>query len=178
MQKSYLLRLCALLLLVTVSAIDAVSQSNDLSKPVPTSARQTFKLANELAEQEKFATSAVALKKTIAVAPQFLQAHIKYINLRTYFMGEQAEVKAEYENLMKKNPADPVYAAALAIALFTESQQTKRGWFETVTRLAPDWVWSYYARAQLLQDKEPEAAVAEYLKMIERDRSRRSLMQT
>jgi thiol-disulfide isomerase/thioredoxin len=169
MQKSYLLRLCALLLLVTVSAIDAVSQSNDLSKPVPTSARQTFKLANELAEQEKFATSAVALKKTIAVAPQFLQAHIKYINLRTYFMGEQTEVKAEYENLMKKNPANPVYSAALAVALFTESQQTRRGWFETVTKLAPDWVWSHYARAQMLQDKEPEAAVAEYLKMIEKE---------
>src|SRR4028118_1658648 len=110
MQKSYLLRLCALLLLVTVSAIDAVSQNNDLSKPVPNSARQTFKLANELAEQEKFATSAIALKKTIAVAPQFLQAHIKYINLRAYFMGEQTEVKAEYENLMKKNPANPVYS--------------------------------------------------------------------
>lgn len=169
MQKLHLLRIFVLSLLVTVSVTDAVSQSNGLYKPIPHTARQTFKLANDLAEQEKFAESAAALKKTIADAPQFLQAHIKYINLRAYFMGQQTEVKAEYENLIKRNPANPIYPTALSIALFTESQQTRRGWFETVTKLAPDWAWSHYARAQLMQDKEPEAAAAEYLKTIEKE---------
>ena len=57
--------------------MDAVSQSDGLNKPVPNSVRQTFKVANEFAEQEKFAESAAALKKTIAAAPQFVQAHVK-----------------------------------------------------------------------------------------------------
>jgi hypothetical protein len=149
MQKRYLLRFCVLFLLVSVSAVDAVSQSTELNKSIPNSARQTFKLANELAEQEKFAASVAALKKTISAAPQFLPAHVKYISLKAYFMGRQTEVKAEYENLMAKNPANPIYPAALGIALFAESAQTRRGWFETVTKLAPDWAWGHYARANL-----------------------------
>ncbi len=60
MKKGYLLRLCVLFLFVTVSVIDAISQSDSLNKPVPNSISQTFKLANELAEQEKFAESAGA----------------------------------------------------------------------------------------------------------------------
>jgi peroxiredoxin len=171
MQKRYLLRFCVLFLVVTVSAVDAVSQSNELNKPVPNSVRQTFKLANELAEQEKFAASVATLKKTIVAAPQFLPAHVKYISLKAYFMGRQTEVKAEYENLMSKNPANPIYPAALGIALFAESAQTRRGWFETVTKLAPDWAWGHYAKANLLKDKEPQTAVTEFLKAIEKNPS-------
>ncbi|HEX8197425.1 MAG TPA: redoxin domain-containing protein [Pyrinomonadaceae bacterium] len=171
MRKMYLLKLCMLFLVVTVSAVDAVSQSNELNKPVPDSARQTFKLANQLAEQEKFAASVAALKKTIAAAPQLLPAHVKYISLKAYFMGQQWEVKAEYENLMAKNPANPIYPAALGIALFAESSQARRGWFETVTKLAPDWTWGHYAKANLLKDKEPETAVAEFSRAIEKNPS-------
>jgi peroxiredoxin len=171
MQKKYLLKLSLFFLLFTASAVTGAAQSGELDKPVPSSARRTFKLANELAEREKLAESVAALKKTIAAAPHFLPAHAKYISLKAYFMGKETEVKAEYENLRSKNPADPVYPAALAVALFAESPQTRRGWLATVAKLAPDWAWGHYARAQLLKDKEPEAAAAEFLKAIEKNPS-------
>ncbi len=84
-------------------------------------------------------------------------------------MVQEREVTAEYENLMKRNPAEPIYPAALATALIGEPQQKRRAWSETVTKLEPDWAWSHYARAQLLQEKEPAAAAAELLKMIEKE---------
>ena len=171
MQKNYFLKLYVLFLLFTVSATEAPSQSNEWDKPIPNSARQTFKLANELLEREKFAESIAALKKTIAAAPQFLPAHVKYINQKAYFLGQEAEVKAEYENLMKENPSNPIYPTALGVALFAESQRVRRGWFETVAKLAPDWAWGHYAEAQLLKDKEPKTAFVELLKAIEKNPS-------
>jgi ATP-dependent Lon protease len=84
-------------------------------------------------------------------------------------MGRYDETRAEYESLVEKNPANPIYPAALALGLSAEPQQTKNKWFETVARLAPDWVWSHYARGQLLQEKEPERALEEYLKIIEKE---------
>ena len=94
MQKRYFLCLCVLFLFVTESVIDAVSQSDSLNKPVPNSVRHTFKLANELAEQENFAESAAAQKKTIVAAPQLVRAHVN--TLMTGIIIEE---------LMKDDPA-------------------------------------------------------------------------
>ncbi|HEX8565809.1 MAG TPA: redoxin domain-containing protein [Pyrinomonadaceae bacterium] len=167
MVHSIFLKAVLLILFANVSIIYA-QKGEELNKPVPQAAWQTFKRANALAERENFAQSLVELKKVIATAPHFLQAHIKYINVKAYFLGQYNETKSEYEALSVKNPSNPIYPAALAVSLFTESQSVRNKWFESVMRLAPDWAWGQYAKAQLLQDKEPEKAIAEYSEMIKK----------
>jgi peroxiredoxin/tetratricopeptide (TPR) repeat protein len=156
-----------LILFANVSIIYA-QKGEELNKPVPQTAWRTFKRANALAERENFAQSLVELKKVIATAPHFLQAHIKYIHVKAYFIGQFNETKSEYEALSVKNPSNPIYPAALALGFFTEPQSVRNKWFESVMRLAPDWAWGKYAKAQLLQDKEPEKAIADYSEMIQK----------
>ncbi|HEY3581588.1 MAG TPA: hypothetical protein VGK82_13625, partial [Pyrinomonadaceae bacterium] len=38
---------------------------------------------------------------------------------------------------------------------------------EKVVRLAPEWAWGHYAKALLLEDREPEQSAAEYRKCID-----------
>ena len=160
-----------LLLLLIGAVIDAASQGNEFNKAIPELARQALKRADKLAEQEKFVEALAECKKAIAKAPKFVQAHVKYINLKSYFLEKPDEVKAEYETLTAKNPANPVYPAALAIGLSAEPKATKNKWLEAVVKLAPDSVWGHYAKAQLIQEQEPEKALAEYYKAIEKDSS-------
>ncbi len=42
---------------------------------------------------------------------------------------------------------------------------------EKVAEIAPEWGWGHYAKALLLSEKEPEKAVGELLKTIEKDPS-------
>lgn len=171
MTKNIFLKTGLLFLLLITLAIEAASQSADFNKPIPDSARQIFKRAGKLEEQEKFAEAIAEYKKAIAKAPNYVQAHIRYINLKSYFLEQSDAVKTEYATLTAKNPANPVYPAALAIGLFTESAATKNEWLEAVARLASDSAWGHYAKGQLIQDKEPETALAEYYKAIEKDAS-------
>jgi peroxiredoxin len=159
----------ALLSIFLSFPVIAASQNDEPNKPIPDSAQQMLKRANDLADREKFFEAAAEAQKAIVKAPNFLQAHIKYINVKAYFMEQYDEVKAEYETLTTKNPSNPVYPAALAAALFTESPANKNRWFEAVIKLAPDWAWSHYAQSQLMLEKEPETAAAELLKMIEKE---------
>ena len=169
MPKRFIPNLLALFLLIIALPDKTLSQDHELNKTESLTTRKNFKLAEGLAEREKFTESLIVLKKIIAAAPQFLQAHVKYIYVRAYFMGQETEVKAEYEKLIAKNPANPIYPTALAVALFAESSQKRRSWFEKGMNLAPDWNWNHYAKAQLLREMDPGAAVTELLKMIEKE---------
>lgn len=168
MVHNIFLKAVLLFLFANVSIIYGTQTGEELNKPVPQAAWQSFKRANALAERENFAQSLSELKKVIATAPHFLPAHIKYINVKAYFLGQFNETKSEYEALSGKNPSNPIYPAALAVGFFTEPQSERNKWFESVMRLAPDWAWGRYAKAQLLQDKEPEKAIAEYSEMIKK----------
>ncbi len=126
-----------LLLLLIGAVIDAASQGNEFNKAIPELARQALKRADKLAEQEKFVEALAECKKAIAKAPNFVQAHVKYINLKSYFLEKPDEVKAEYETLTAKNPDSAVYPAALAIGLSAEPKATKNKWLETVVSSRP-----------------------------------------
>jgi len=149
----------------------ALSQSDTAVKPVPENARQQLVRANALVEQEKFADAISMLRKVIAIAPYFLQAHARYVYVKAYWIGEIESVRSEYETSMAKDPGNAIYPAALGLALFTEPQQQRRQWFEQVIKLTPDSAWGHYARAQLLKGKAPEPALAELVKAIEMDPS-------
>ena len=143
MKKNNCLKTALAFLLLIVSAADAASQSNDLNKLIPVAASQALKRANKLAERGKFAEAAAELKKAIAAAPNFVQAHERYIYFKSYFLEQTNQVKADYETLMKKNLDNPVYPMAMAMGLFIEPQATKNKWLEAVVKLAPEWVWGY-----------------------------------
>lgn len=158
-----------LLLIALVANLSA--QGDEYNKAIAGNARQSIQRANKLADEEKFREAAAECKKAIAAAPHFLQAHVKYINTKAYFMEEHDAVKGEYEDLSAKNPSNPVYPAALALGLIAEPDAERNKWLESVARLAPDWAWGHYFKGKLLEEKEPEAALAEYAKAIELDTS-------
>jgi peroxiredoxin len=71
-------------------------------------------------------------------------------------------VKTEYDALMAAEPENPVYPMALAIGTsVVVPQRITRSRYEKVAVLAPAWNWTHYAKAQLLAEKDPNAAAAE-----------------
>jgi peroxiredoxin len=78
-------------------------------------------------------------------------------------------MRAEYECLLSKEPNNPVYLLALALEEPLSPAGIKNERLTKVVKIAPDWVWSAYARAVSLQEKNPQEAVAELLKFIEKE---------
>jgi thiol-disulfide isomerase/thioredoxin len=133
------------------------------------SVRKMVKDASELAERDQAQEAVAMLKKAISLAPNYLKAHAEYIRIKTYLMEKYDEVRGEYESLMIKEPNNPVYPMALAVGQYLTPD--KNAWFEKVAELAPDWAWGHYAKAALIQNKEPEKAAAELLQCIEEDKT-------
>lgn len=147
------------MIILTVSTPEMIRANNP--QRVDSALRKRFIQAESLCDQAKYIKCLDLLKKVIDDDPRYLQAHIKYLVVKGYFLGELEQVRSEYEALITKNPTEPIYPAALATALFGEPKSKRRGWFEQVVKLAPEWAWSRYAKAFLIQQKDPEAAVAE-----------------
>ena len=146
-----------------------LNQSDELNKPVPSSAERMFKNARVLTEREQPEKAVLELKKVISVAPHFLQAHKNYIFIKIYHLDKYDEIRAEYETLLSKEPHNPVYLMALALQEPLSPANIRNSRFTKVTEIAPDWAWSYFAKAKLLQDKKPNEAVLELLKCIEKE---------
>jgi hypothetical protein len=70
-----------------------------LQRPVPAAARLLVKRGTELAEGERFAQAISAFREAISLAPHYLAAHREYVRVKSYFMGEEEQVKTEYEAL-------------------------------------------------------------------------------
>jgi thiol-disulfide isomerase/thioredoxin len=170
--KKFLTALCLTCVWLTgfVEAYANV-QKKDLNAPVPQKARELTAESLHLAERDRFAEAAAALQKAIAIAPNYVNAHAEYIQLKANFLNAYDEARSEYEALMKKEPGNPVYPLALAIAQYQTSPTSKNAWLRKVVELAPGWSWSHYARALLIVEKEPETAAAELDKYIEADGS-------
>jgi peroxiredoxin len=149
----------------------AEAGKKDLNVPVPQKARELTAQSIFLAERDRFTESLAALQKAIAIAPNCVNAHAEYIQLKANFLNRYDVVRKEYEDLMMKEPQNPVYPMALAIAQYQTSQTSKNAWLKKVIELAPDWSWSHYARALLIAEKEPETAAVELNKYIEADGS-------
>jgi len=164
--KKIIIRLCVVCFLFGFR-VDAYQKGESLNAPPPESIRKMVKDAVELAEREKTSEALRILKKAISRAPQYLQAHAEYIRIRAYFLEQYDEVRSEYDRLIIKEPDNPVYPMALAIGQHLTLDESP--WFKRVAELAPDGAWGHYAKAALVAEKEPESAVAELFKCIEKD---------
>jgi len=178
--KACLTTLWTALCLTSATSLNVSAQTGDLGRrfdaPAPKVARALVKRGIDLAGRDRIDEAVATLKKAIAAAPNFFEAHLEYIRLKADFQGKIDEVKAEYESLMVKEPDNPVYPMALAVAL-RKSQMAR---YKKVSELAPEWSWGHYARSFVIQDRafyvmnekydgKGEQILAEVLKAIEKD---------
>lgn len=169
--KKFFGALCLMCVLLTAAKGFGGVDASRLNAPVPAAAKRLVARSLELAERDRFAEAAATLKKAIKIAPYYVNAHAEYINLKANIMERYDEARAEYEALMRKEPANPVYPMALAITQYQTSETSRNAWRQKVVELAPDWYWTHYAKGLLIVGKEPEAAVAEFNKYVEADGS-------
>jgi len=168
--KKSLLALCLTCVLLTIAKGFDFDQTK-LNEPIPKTAQNLVAKSLQLTERDQFEEALAALRHAIALAPNYVNAHAEYIQVKSNFMWRHDEARKEYESLMKKEPDNPVYPMALAIAQYQTSESSRNAWLKKVVELAPEWSWSHYARALLISVQEPETAVAELKKYIEADGS-------
>jgi thiol-disulfide isomerase/thioredoxin len=169
--KKFLPALWLTCVLLTGFAVFGQPVKTDLKKPIPQTARKLVADAIEMAKRDRTLEAAAALKKAIAIAPNYVNAHAEYIRLKANFFNRYDEVRREYEDFMKKEPDNPVYPMALAIAQYQTAQSSKNAWLKKVVEIAPNWSWAHYARALSIIEKEPDTAASELRKYIEADGS-------
>src|SRR5262249_43618378 len=71
-------------------------------------------------------------------------------------------------SLIKRFPRNPVYLMAF---YYHSNGGFGREGLQKVVDLAPDWAWGHYAKAMLIKEKDPQGAVAELKRCIEKDAS-------
>lgn len=169
--KKLFAALCLTCVLSTTFNVYAADAKSKLDAPVSSAARQLVKRGAELADADRTPEAIIALKKAIALAPNYVNAHAEYIRVKAVFQNRYDEARAEYEALMAKEPNNPVYPMALAVVPHQTSPTSKNAWYKRVIEIAPEWTWAHYAGAMLAAEKEPETAAAELLKFIEADGS-------
>jgi hypothetical protein len=142
--KAFLMAVLLICASTSVAGAQNADWARRLDAPPPKAARAIVKRGVDLAGRDRIDEAIATLKKAIAAAPNFLEAHREYIRARAYFKGEVNEVKVEYESLAAKEPDNPVYPMALAI---TVRGKNEMAWLRRVVELAPEWSWAHYANS-------------------------------
>ena len=135
-----------------------------MNAPPPVKVRLLVKRAMELAENGEFRQAMMVFRRARSLAPNYLPAHVEYIRIKEKILGRFSAVEAEYKSLLQREPDNPVYLMA---NYFRYDGSLRRDALEKVVKLAPEWAWGHYAKALLVEDREPENAVAEYRKCID-----------
>ena len=160
---------CAsLVLLITSSNTHARNNGQQLNTPPKPDARALVKRAVTLAEADKPVEALAAVKRALSISPDYLRAHIEYINIKSNFLGRYDEVKKEYEDLIRRHPKNAVYLMAVHYRSNPESSDQL---FRKLVELAPAWAWGHYAKALLTKANDPENAAVELQQCIAIDRS-------
>lgn len=155
-------------LLITSSNTPARTKGQELNASPKPAARALIKRAVTLAEADKPVEAVAAVKRALSISPDYLRAHIEYINIKSNFLGRYDEVNKEYAELIRRHPKNAVYLMAVHYRSNAESSgQVLR----KVVELAPAWAWGHYAKALLAKASDPENAVVELQQCIAADRS-------
>jgi thiol-disulfide isomerase/thioredoxin len=144
----------------------AFDNGQRLNEPPPDEARKLVKRAIFLAENDQPERALATIKKALAISPNDLRAHLEYHNIMANFLERSDEINEEYQRLIRKYPDNPVYLMAVYQGYGGEYARPQ---LEKVVELAPEWAWGHFAKAKLLQTKEPENAVAELRKCLAKD---------
>jgi thiol-disulfide isomerase/thioredoxin/tetratricopeptide (TPR) repeat protein len=139
---------------------------SQLNQPPSPAAVALVKRAVLLAESDKPWAAIAVLRKALSLAPNYLQAHIEYRNVKANFLNRPDEVDAEYQALTKRFPHNPVYLMAVN---YRSNGAIGREGLQKIVELAPEWAWGHYAKALLIKAKDPEGAVVELKLCIEKD---------
>lgn len=177
--RAYFMTLCLMCSLTLSIKAQTSDGGRHLDAPPPQAARDLVKRGVELAGNDHFDEALTTLKKAIAAAPNYLEAHRQYIRIKADFQGKVDEVKAEYAALMVKEPDHPVYPMAMALAIRGSGEMA---WYQKVAELAPEWSWGHYAKAYLILGRtylmineklgeKGEQMLAELAQAIEKDRA-------
>ena len=169
----------AIIFMAALVVAQTAEGGRHLDAPPPPAARDLLKQAIELAGQDRIEEAVANIKKAIAIAPSYLAAHQEYLRLRIQFQGKVDEAVAEYQSLMIREPANPVYPAALWLSGRAPSGSAL---FKKVAELAPEWSWGHYANSfvilgrdyEMMNEKyegRGEQILGEALKAIEQNRS-------
>jgi thiol-disulfide isomerase/thioredoxin len=145
------------------SNVHALNRGQHLNQPSPLAVREMVKRAVLLAESNKPRLAIAVLKKALAKAPDYLQAHLEYQNVKANYLNRSDEVEAEYRSLTKRFPQNPVYFMAFYLRAHEQESLKK------VTELAPEWAWGHYAKALLINANDLETAVVELQHCIDKD---------
>lgn len=157
------------------SNIHALDRGRHLNQPPPFAVRETVKRAVLLAESDKPRVAIAALKKALAKAPYYLQAHVEYQNVKANYLNRSDEVEAEYRSLIKRFPQNPVYFMAFYLRPDGAHEQES---LKKVAELAPEWAWGHYAKALLINANDLAGAVVELQHCIDKDSSALSAYET
>ena len=90
-----------LMIVLSMCALAAVANAQNtdwawrLDAPPPKAARDLVERGLELAGRDRIDEAVAILKKAVAAAPYFLEAHIEYIRLKSDFQGKVDEVNLE-----------------------------------------------------------------------------------
>lgn len=159
-----LLTLAVSTTLYAKNSADTLDRGLSLNAPPPVNVRLLMKRGLELAENGDFREAMMAFERARSLAPNYLPAHVEYIKIKEKILGRFTAVEAEYRSLLRREPDNPVYLMA---NYSRYDGSLERDGLEKVARLAPEWAWGHYAKALLLESREPEKAAAEYLKCID-----------
>ena len=158
------------LLIFCPSAAQALDKGQHLNQTPPAAVRQLVMRAISLAEQDKPSAAIATLKTALSISPNYLQAHVEYLNIKADYLGRSDEAEAEYQFLIRRFPRNPVYL--MALYLRTNGLDIDGPvYLERVVRLAPEWAWAHYAKALLIRRNDPESAIVELQLCIEKDNS-------
>lgn len=157
--------------LPAVLDVHAQHDEKALEAPIPQIAINLVIESRRLVERDRFTQATLALKRAIAIAPNYVNAHAEYVRLQADFLDRSDLVRNEYETLMRKEPDNPVYPMSLALGLIRVSDTSEKAWLQKVVDVAPRWSWTNCARGLLLSAKDPEASVAELKKYVETEGS-------
>ena len=155
-------------LLILGSNVHAIDKGEHLNEPAPPAARELVKRAVLLAESDKPFAAIAALKKALSLAPNYLQAHIGYGNVKANYLNRSDQVEAEYRSLIGRFPRNPVYLMAF---YFRSNGADGQKSLLKIVELAPEWAWGHYAKALLINGNDLEGAVIELQHCLESDRS-------
>lgn len=145
------------------------SARQDLNAAAPEAAKELVKAAGELEKHDRPEEAVAALKQALSIAPHYLRAHLEYVRIKIYHLDRYDELRAEYESLLAREPDEPVYLMALALAEPLSPKEIRLARFKKVSEIVPEWAWAHFARARLIQEKQPEAAVTELMRCLEKD---------
>lgn len=151
---------------------NAVAGKRTLDEPIPQKAQILLARGVNLVErQDKVEQGLAQIKSAITLAPNFVKAHGEYVRLKSYWLNQALETQTEYENLMRREPDNPVYPLALAIGQTLAARDARRMWFEQAAKLDSETAWRQYAKARAIEQTNAELALAFSLKAIERNPS-------